>query len=56
MSNTKEMQRLPLIPKELHTEFKKLCVEKGFHMKTAAEAAIKDWIQKNKEKENSQEE
>ena len=40
-------QRLPFIPKELHTTFKATCAVKGVSMQEASEEAVKDWIDKN---------
>jgi hypothetical protein len=41
-----QTQRLPNIPKELHSEFKAICAIKGMTMQAAAEEAIKDFIDK----------
>jgi hypothetical protein len=46
----KEMQRLPLIPKELHTEFKLHCTRDGKTMQSAAIEAIQDYINKMKQR------
>ncbi|WP_172959772.1 hypothetical protein [Thiomicrorhabdus aquaedulcis] len=43
-----EMQRLPLIPKELHSEFKMVCVAKNISMQQASEKAIENWVRENK--------
>jgi hypothetical protein len=40
-------QRLPFIPKEIHSQLKVTCAAKGISMQEASEEAILDWIKKN---------
>jgi len=41
-------QRLPFIPKKLHTAFKAACAVKGLSMQEASEEAVRDWMNKDK--------
>lgn len=47
-TENKSMQRLPLIPIELHTEFKLACIKDGKTMRACAIEAIQDYIDKIK--------
>jgi hypothetical protein len=50
-NTVQQPQRLPNIPKELHSEFKAICAIKGMTMQVAAEIAIRDFIDKLNRKE-----
>lgn len=44
-----EMQRLPLIEKDLHTQFKAECAMSDKSMQDAAKEAIENWLEKRRQ-------
>lgn len=49
-----DYQRLPLLKKDIHKEFKLTCLHKGISMREACEEAIQDWLKKPEKSEQEQ--